>query len=119
VSAAAVWSSLYCAGVLRSLHSFPTRRSSDLSSLHEGTSESGTILALELAHFEQFCQGLDPEAVLWTLNQLLADLEGVLDRHRAQVVTYLGGGFVALLREAAHAERAVEAALELRDTIAG
>ncbi len=90
----------------------------DTSSLHVGTSESATILALELAHFEQFCQGLDPEAVLWTLNQLLADLEGVLDRHRACVITYLGGGFLALLREANHAERAVDAALELRATIA-
>jgi class 3 adenylate cyclase len=90
----------------------------DTSSLNEGTSESATVLSLELAHFEQFCQGLDPEAVLWTLNQLLADMEGVLDRHRAHVVTYLGGGFLALLREAGHAERAVDAALELRATIA-
>jgi serine/threonine protein kinase/class 3 adenylate cyclase len=90
----------------------------DTSSLHEGTSESVTILSLELVHFEQFCQGLDPEAVLWTLNQLLAEMEGVLDQHRACVVTYLGGGFLALLREAGHAERAVDAALELRATIA-
>jgi class 3 adenylate cyclase len=90
----------------------------DTSSLHEGTSESATVLCLELSHFEQFCQGLDPESVLWTLNQLLADLEGVLDRYRAQVVTYLGGGFVALLREAGHADRAVDAALDLRATIA-
>jgi serine/threonine protein kinase/class 3 adenylate cyclase len=83
------------------------------SSLNSGTSESLTVLFLELADFEAFCQGLDPEAVLWTLNQLLADLEGVLDRHRAQVTGYLGGGFMALFRETSHAERSVHAALDL------
>jgi serine/threonine protein kinase/class 3 adenylate cyclase len=83
------------------------------SSLNSGTSESLTVLFLELADFESFCQGLDPEAVLWTLNQLLADLEGVLDRHRAQVTGYLGGGFMALFRETSHAERSVHAAIDL------
>jgi class 3 adenylate cyclase len=83
------------------------------SSLNSGTSEALTVLFLELAEFESFCQGLDPEAVLWTLNQLLADLEGVLDRHRAQVTGYLGGGFMALFRETSHAERSVHAALDL------
>ncbi len=83
------------------------------SSLNSGTSESLTVLFLELADFESFCQGLDPEAVLWTLNQLLADLEGVLDRHRAQVTGYLGGGFMALFRETSHSERSVHAALDL------
>jgi class 3 adenylate cyclase len=88
------------------------------SSLNSGTSEALTVLFLELADFESFCQGLDPEAVLWTLNQLLADLEGVLDRHRAQVTGYLGGGFMALFRETSHAERSVHAALDLLAVIA-
>src|SRR5439155_18124228 len=35
-----------------------------VSSLSEGTSESATVLCLELAGFEGFCQGLDPEAVM-------------------------------------------------------
>jgi class 3 adenylate cyclase len=83
------------------------------SSLNSGLSESLTVLFLELADFESFCQGLDPESVLWTLNQLLADLEGVLDRHRAQVTGYLGGGFMALFRESSHAERSVHASLDL------
>jgi serine/threonine protein kinase/class 3 adenylate cyclase len=83
------------------------------SSLNSGTSESLTVLFLDLADFEAFCQGLDPESVLWTLNQLLADLECVLDRYRAQVTGYPGGGFMALLRETSHAERAVHAALDL------
>ena len=83
-----------------------------VSSLNEGSSDAVTILCLELAEFEGFCQGLDPESVMWTLNQLLADLQVVLDRHKVHILTYLGGGFLALFREAGHAERAVEAALE-------
>jgi len=44
---------------------------------------------LELVDFESYCQGLDPEGSLNTLNQLLAELEGILDRSRAQVLNYL------------------------------
>jgi serine/threonine protein kinase/class 3 adenylate cyclase len=83
------------------------------ASLSEGTSEPATVLFLNLKGFVPFCQGLDPEQVMLTLNQLLADLEGVLERCAAQVTTYLGGGFMALLREAGHAERAVGGALDL------
>src|SRR5262249_37939491 len=53
------------------------------------------------------------EEVLRSVNQLLADLGGVLERHRVYVTTYLGGGFMALAREPGHAERALRAALAL------
>ncbi len=88
------------------------------ASLSTGTSEPATVLFLNLQHFVPFCQGLDPEQVMVTLNQLLADLEGVLERHGALVTAYLGGGFMALLREAGHAERAVSVALELVKVLA-
>src|SRR5205823_1304392 len=77
------------------------------ASLSSGLSEPATVLFLNLKGFVPFCQGMDPEQVMMTLNQLLADLEGVLERCAAQVTTYLGGGFMAMLREAGHAERAV------------
>ena len=48
---------------------------------------------------------------------MLADLEGVLERHRARVVTYSGDGFLALLRDDRHAERAVQAALDLTEAL--
>jgi len=51
--------------------------------------------------------------VLQTFNQVLADLDGVLEQYRAQVLTYQGAGFLAILRQARHAERAVQAALDL------
>src|SRR5262249_51858676 len=53
------------------------------------------------------------EEVLLTVNQLLADLDRVLERHQGRVMAYLGGGFFALVREGNHAERAVRAALEM------
>ncbi|MBI1914693.1 MAG: protein kinase [Planctomycetes bacterium] len=83
------------------------------ASLSSGISEPATVLFLNLKGFVPFCQGMDPEQVMLTLNQLLADLEGVLERCAAQVTAYLGGGFMALLREAGHAERAVSGALDL------
>src|SRR5262249_37180974 len=51
--------------------------------------------------------------VMQTLNHLMADLEEVLARADAEVVNYLGGGFIALLRGAGHAWRGVDAALDL------
>jgi adenylate cyclase len=70
-------------------------------------------LFLNLQGFVPFCQGLDAREVLLTLNQLLADLGDVLERRRAVVTTYLGGGFMALFREGGNAARAVDAGLEL------
>src|SRR5439155_9326751 len=46
-------------------------------------------------------------------NHMMADLAEPLQRADAQVTTYLGGGFMALVRGAGHAWRAVDAALEL------
>jgi class 3 adenylate cyclase len=90
----------------------------DTTSLCSGVSEPVSILSLELVDFESYCQGLDPEEVLNTLNQLLAELECILERSRAQVLNYLGGGFMALLRETGHADRAVQTALDLQAKIA-
>ena len=85
----------------------------DTSSLVEGKSELATTLFLNLESFVPFCQGMDPGEVMQTVNQLMADLAEVLEKHRAHVTAYLGGGFMALMRDAGHAERAVLAALDL------
>ena len=85
----------------------------DTASLVDGESEVATVLFLNLRGFMPFCQGLDAGEVMRTLNQLLADLVTILERHRAHVVANLGGGFLAVVRGAVHADRATEAALEL------
>jgi class 3 adenylate cyclase/tRNA A-37 threonylcarbamoyl transferase component Bud32 len=83
------------------------------ASLSKGRSEPASVIFMNLHGFVPYCQGLDPEQVMVTLNHLLADMEEVLERHGAEVTAYLGGGFMALVREAGHAERAVNVALDL------
>ena len=85
----------------------------DTASLDAGESEVATTLFLNLKGFMPFCQGLDAGEVMRTLNQLMADLGAVLERHRAHVTAHLGGGFMAVLRGGDHAGRGVEAALDL------
>jgi class 3 adenylate cyclase/predicted Ser/Thr protein kinase len=87
--------------------------SEDTPSLTTGASEVVTVMFLELQGFAACTRGMDPEEVMMTLNQMMADLEVVLDRHDAKVTTYFGDGFMVLLREARNAERAVQAALDL------
>jgi class 3 adenylate cyclase/predicted Ser/Thr protein kinase len=85
----------------------------DTPSLLGAAGEVATVLYLQLEGFSDYCRGLEPQEVLMTLNQMMADLAAVLQRHRAQVTSYQGDGFMALLREARHAERSVGAALDL------
>jgi class 3 adenylate cyclase/predicted Ser/Thr protein kinase len=85
----------------------------DSPSLMEGTSEVATVLFIDLPGFSEFSHGLDPEAVLVTFNHLMADFADVLARHQARVIAYRGNGLMALAREARHAERGVQAALDL------
>jgi class 3 adenylate cyclase/predicted Ser/Thr protein kinase len=85
----------------------------DTASLADGTSEAASVLFLNLRQFMPFCQGMEPEEVMQTLNHMMADLGEPLRRAEAQVTAYLGGGFMALLRGTGHAWRAVDVALEL------
>jgi class 3 adenylate cyclase/tetratricopeptide (TPR) repeat protein len=85
----------------------------DTTSLNTGAMEPATILFLNLRGFVAYCQGMDPEELAMTLNQMLADLGATLEQHRGLIVEYLGGGFMALFREPGHAERGVQAALDL------
>jgi class 3 adenylate cyclase/predicted Ser/Thr protein kinase/Flp pilus assembly protein TadD len=85
----------------------------DTPSLLSGNTEAGTVLLLDLPGFAEFSQGLDGESVLVTFNQLMADFSEVLSRHQGRVTSYRGNGVMALMRDARHAERAVQAALDL------
>ncbi len=89
----------------------------ETGTLGEGVSKTATVLCLNLHRFVPFSQGLDPEQVMQVLNQILGDLDAVLEKHDAHTTALLGGGFMALLRHAGHAERAVGAALELLQVV--
>jgi class 3 adenylate cyclase len=85
----------------------------DTTSLITGSSEVATVLCFDIEGATAASQEGDPEVVLLTLNQVLADLEVVLDRFKGQIAGFVAGGFLALFRESRHAERAVNAALDL------
>jgi adenylate cyclase len=85
----------------------------DSPSLMEGTSEVATVLFVDLPGFSVFSHGLDEEAILVTFNHLMADFADVLARHQGRIIAYRGAGLMALVRDARHAERGVNAALDL------
>jgi class 3 adenylate cyclase/uncharacterized protein HemY len=85
----------------------------DTTSLMAASREVATVLYLDLAGSTSFALGRDPEEVMLTLNQMMADLVGVLRRYDAPVSAFRGDGFLALLRGPENAARAVDAALDL------
>lgn len=84
----------------------------DTTSLSAGSSEIATTVFLNLRGFIPFCQGLEAEEAMQTVNQMMTDLESVLNQYETYVTSYLGGGFMALAQGTGHAIRAVKAALE-------
>ena len=89
----------------------------DTTSLDEGVNESVSVLFVNLRGFARFCHALDSGEVMRTVNQMMIDLSEVLERHRGFVTSYLGGGFMALVRGPSHAERAVHAALDMHTVV--
>jgi tetratricopeptide (TPR) repeat protein len=84
----------------------------DTVSLRTGSREEATVMFLDLQGSTDYVRSTDPEVVMLTLNQMMADLATVLEHHAVTVNQYLGDGFMALVRGADHAQRAVVAALE-------
>ncbi len=82
-------------------------------SLLDGTRESATVLFLDLQGSTAYMNATDPDVVMVTFNQMMADLADLLNRHGLHVTAYLGDGFMALVRGQNHARRGVAAALEV------
>lgn len=83
------------------------------TALIEGVRETATVVYFDLQGSTNFCHGRDPEEVMMTINQMMHDTAQVLRKHRAQSVGSRGDGFLALVRGPEHAQRAVDAGLEL------
>jgi class 3 adenylate cyclase/uncharacterized protein HemY len=84
----------------------------DTVSLLSGERAVATVMFLDLKGSTDYVRS-NPEVVLLTLNQMMADFAQVLEKYQVAVNQYLGDGFMALIRDADHAERAVNAALDL------
>ena len=85
----------------------------DTSSLVATERNVVTVLYLDLKDSTLYALKHDPEVVLGTLNQMMADFVTVLRRYDALVSGFRGDGFLALFRDRDHAVRAVSAALDL------
>jgi class 3 adenylate cyclase len=85
----------------------------DTVSLLTGVREEASVMFLDLHGSTDYVRSTDPEVVMMTLNQMMAELTAVLEQHEVAVNQYLGDGFMALVRGADHAQRAVVAALDV------
>jgi class 3 adenylate cyclase len=86
-------------------------------SLVTGSRETSSILCLDLQGSTDYALGRDPEEVMLTINQMMADFTSVLRAHQTQICTFRGDGFLALVRGPNHAVRAVKAGLDLLDRL--
>jgi class 3 adenylate cyclase len=105
-SPTAYWNQLFQRVRGRSIHD-------EASTLVAGTRETATIFYLDLQGWSTFAHGRDPEDVMMTINQLMAEAADVLRRYGAQSISWRGDGFLALVRGTEHASRAVETGLDL------
>jgi class 3 adenylate cyclase/Tfp pilus assembly protein PilF len=85
----------------------------ETDSLISGTTETLSVLFLDILGSTSHALDTPPEVVLMTLNQMMANMAATLRNHDARVSTYRGDGFMAMFRGQYHATRAVSAALEL------
>lgn len=89
----------------------------DTVSLFAGSRETSSVMFLDVEGSTEYARNQDPQTVMMTLNQMMADFAEVLDRYGASVTAYLGDGFMALLRGTDHASRAVSVALDLMESL--
>ena len=79
---------------------------------------SGTALVMDLAGFTAFSARHDPEHVIKTLDDLLAETSQIVAQHGGVVLSYLGDGFLATFNapvaNAKPQHAAIEAAIALR-----
>jgi class 3 adenylate cyclase len=90
----------------------------DTTSLIAGDRKTATALFLDLKGSTDYALGTDPEVVMMTLNQMMANFVTVLRARDAAISGFRGDGFLALFRGQDHAARAVAAALDLFQELA-
>lgn len=82
-------------------------------SLFSGKAENVSVIFLDVQGSTEYAKDLEPEDVMITMNQMMAEFVSILKRYQVFVAGYRGDGFMAMVRERNHARRAVAAALQM------
>jgi adenylate cyclase len=109
---------------------FGTYVDSDVAAhiLEEGTNLAGeevdvTVLFLDVRDFTGFAERTDPSAVVAALNELFETAVPLVHDHGGRVDKFIGDGFMAVFgaprRQTDHADRALAAAIDIADAVAG
>jgi len=85
----------------------------DTASLVGGRTSDASILFLDLERSTEAMLQSSAAAMLLALNGMVAAFEDCLDEHGAAITTFLGDGFMVVVRGTDHAPRALKVALEL------
>jgi adenylate cyclase len=84
-----------------------------------GVQREGTVMFCDLRGFTTLAESLTPERVIEVLNRYLSEMSDAILDHGGTLVAYMGDGIMAVfgapLPQADHADRALTAALEMRD----
>jgi len=84
-----------------------------------GVQREGTVMFSDLRGFTSMAESLTPARVIEVLNHYLSEMSDAILNHGGALVAYMGDGIMAVfgapLPQDDHADRALAAALEMRD----
>ena len=84
-----------------------------------GVQREGTVMFSDLRGFTSMAESLSPARVIEVLNHYLSEMSDAILNHGGTLVAYMGDGIMAVfgapLPQDDHADRALAAALEMRD----
>jgi adenylate cyclase len=84
-----------------------------------GVQREGTVMFSDLRGFTSMAESLTPARVIEVLNRYLSEMSDAILDHGGTLVAYMGDGIMAVfgapLPQEDHADRALAAALEMRD----
>jgi class 3 adenylate cyclase len=88
-----------------------------------GETREVTTLFVDVSSFTPLTEGMEPQRVIRLVNDIMSRLGAVVEEHGGVVDKYLGDGLMALfgapVHHPDHAARAVRAAIQMQDEMAG
>ncbi len=85
--------------------------------------KSLTLLNIDIRNSSEFVKNIGPQKTVALLNNFFSEMGGIVFKHNGIVDKYLGDGFLALfgapVSSTMDAENAIDAALSMKDAVAG